>query len=184
MVIYKTSAPIGAWNCNFLPFSDYDKRHEGSQGRNTSLGRNYFQFSTNLKLKYANFFSSAVFLFHSLEGRIPGISIFEDRVSDNLCLNRIYNLLFESARITGYVVNFTWCVCGIGVGWEWIQLSGSNQDPNGLQDQDKVLRWEFIKENEKVRKQELDQESDQENKKTRTRPRKRPRKKRKTFFFS
>ena len=39
-----------------------------------------------------------------------------------------------------------------------------------------VLRWEFIKENKKVRKQELDQESDQEKKKTRTRPRKRSRK--------
>ena len=30
-----------------------------------------------------------------------------------------------------------------------------------------LLRWVFIKENKKVRKQELDQESDQENKKTR-----------------
>ena len=43
-----------------------------------------------------------------------------------------------------------------------------------------VQRWEFIKENKKVKKQELDQESDQEKKKTRTRPRK----KEKTFFFS
>ena len=33
-------------------------------------------------------------------------------------------------------------------------------DPISLSDQ----RWEFIKENKKVRKQELDQESDQENK--------------------
>ena len=37
------------------------------------------------------------------------------------------------------------------------------------------LRWEFIKENKKVRKQELDQESEQK-KTTRTRPRKRSRK--------
>ena len=38
------------------------------------------------------------------------------------------------------------------------------------------LKWEFIKENKKVRKQELDQESDQEKKKTITRPRKRSKK--------
>ena len=53
-----------------------------------------------------------------------------------------------------------------------------------------IQRWEFIKENKRVRIQSrehaLDQESDQENKKkrkkTRSRPRKRPRKKRKNFF--
>ena len=39
-----------------------------------------------------------------------------------------------------------------------------------------LQRWEFIKENKKVRKQELDQESEQENKNTRTQPRKRSRK--------
>ena len=37
-------------------------------------------------------------------------------------------------------------------------------------------RWEFIKENKKVRKQKLDQESDQENKKKRKKTRTRPRK--------
>ena len=49
---------------------------------------------------------------------------------------------------------------------------------------------EFIKENKKVRKQELDQESDQENKnnkdsikKTRKKTRTRPRKKEKLSFF-
>ena len=55
-----------------------------------------------------------------------------------------------------------------------------------------LLRWEFIKESKKVRKQELYQKSDQEKKKTRTQPRKRSRKqenknstkkKEKTFFF-
>ena len=56
---------------------------------------------------------------------------------------------------------------------------------------DYVLRWEFIKENKKVRKQEkkkkrktqLDQESDQEENKTRTRPRKWSRKKKVFSFF-
>ena len=38
------------------------------------------------------------------------------------------------------------------------------------------LRWEFIKENKKVRKQDLDQETDQENKKKRKKTRTRPRK--------
>ena len=38
------------------------------------------------------------------------------------------------------------------------------------------LRWEFIKEKNKVRKQELNQESDQENKKKRKKTRTRPRK--------
>ena len=45
-------------------------------------------------------------------------------------------------------------------------------------------RWEFIKENKKVRKQELDQESDQENKKTRTRPRKLPKKEKILLFWA
>ena len=45
------------------------------------------------------------------------------------------------------------------------------------------LRWEFIKENKKVRKQENKISTKKAIKKTITRPRKRPRKKEKTFFF-
>ena len=49
--------------------------------------------------------------------------------------------------------------------------------PSTIVSYNRDLRWEFIKENKKGRKQELDQGSDQEKKKTRTRPRKRSRKK-------
>ena len=56
-----------------------------------------------------------------------------------------------------------------------------------------LLRWEFIKENKRVRKQELDQETDQENKNSTKKTRKQERKqeldqesdqkKRKFIFF-
>ena len=50
----------------------------------------------------------------------------------------------------------------------------------------RILRWEFIKENKKVRKQENKNSTKKAIKKTRkkrTRPRKRPRKKKKLSFF-